>query len=71
MKKSWLKTLLTKKSANPRIAELEQELADTKLLLSNSKRSESLISQRVGRLRQAYPEIYQKFFTKKGLKNEL
>lgn len=71
MKKSWWKTLLTKKSANPRIAELEQELAETRLLLDQYKGNVKLNSRRVSKLRLDHPELAKKYFSKKGLKNEL
>lgn len=39
--------------------------------LEMSKKNVSINSRRRDRLRVDHPEIYQKYFTKKGLKNEL
>lgn len=71
MKKSWWKTLLTKGSASTRISELEQELAETRRALECSRKNVAINSRRRDRLRVDHPEIYQRYFTKKGLKNEL
>lgn len=69
MKKSWLKTLLTKISRNAlnqEVNELRKQLAHTQHLLNNSKCSESKLSARIGRLRNEQPAIHEQYFSKKG-----